>query len=65
MLNLPDKQIETSSTLFCFMASTIFFIPVDITVVGPATESVLTVNLYRGLKEMDFTTAKGKDVTLT
>jgi len=32
----PDKQTETYSILFSFMASIMFFIPADKTVVGPA-----------------------------
>jgi len=32
----PDKQTETHSILFSFMASIMFFIPSDKTVVGPA-----------------------------
>jgi hypothetical protein len=31
----PDKQTETYSILFSFMAATMFFIPADKTVVGP------------------------------
>lgn len=33
--NLPDKQTDTTSTLCIFIASIIFFIPVDNIVVGP------------------------------
>jgi hypothetical protein len=35
MLHLPDKQTETHSIPFSFMAVIMFFMPSDKTVVGP------------------------------
>lgn len=39
IFNLPDKHTDTSSTLCFFIASMMFFIPSDKTVVGSAQKS--------------------------